>query len=203
MRFININQNAVRSLQIAHFPGNIDNIHHAAANYCHLAVISDRGINYLLDAVHVRRERCDNNAVLSITEFLIKGFAYHLLAGSKARALSIGAVCQKAQHTTVAVFGKFIKLHHLSVNRSMVNLKVACMDNHTDRRSNGDSNSIRNAVVYTDKVKLEGTCADLIARLDGAQFFVADAVFLETALQNTQSKCGTINGTINLLHHIG
>ena len=141
--------------------------------------------------------------MLSVTKFLIKGFAYHLLAGSKARALGISAVCQKAQYATIAVFSKFIKLHHLSINRSMVNLKVTCMDNHTDRRSDGDSNSIRDAVIYTDKVKLEGTCADFIARLDSVQVFVTDAVFLETALQNTQSKCGTIYGTINLLHHIG
>ena len=140
--------------------------------------------------------------MLRIAELLIKGLTNHLLARRKARTLSVRAVGQQAQHTAVAVLSKLVELHNLSINRCMVNLKVASVNNRANRRVYRNSYSIRNAVVYTNKVKLEGTGGNFITGFYYAQVFVAYTIFLQTTLQNTQSQCGTINGTINLLHNI-
>ena len=58
-------------------------------------------------------------------------------------------------------------------------------------------------MIYADKIQLKGTGSDFIAGLNSAAVFGANAIFLQTALQNAQSKCGTIYGAINLLHDIG
>ena len=182
MSFVNINQHALGNLQVTKLLGDIYNIHHAAADNCYLTVILHSSINNLLDTMYVRGEGCYNNTMLSIAELLVKGLAYHFFAGSEARALGVGAVCQQAQYTAVAVFGKFIEFHNLSVNRSVVDFEVTGVDNNTDRSSNRDSNSVGNAVVYADEIELKGTGVNLVTGFYYVQGFVAYTVFLQAAL---------------------
>ena len=52
-RLVNINNLALRSLQIAQLLGDAHYIHHAAANNCHLAVIFHSRINNLLNTMHI------------------------------------------------------------------------------------------------------------------------------------------------------
>ena len=85
----------------------------------------------------------------------------------------------------------------------MVNFKVARMYNGANGRINSDSDGIRNAVIYADKIQLKGAGSYLIARLNRAQVFGADPILLQTPLQNAQSKCGTVYGAVYLLHDIG
>ncbi len=132
--------------------------------------------------MYVRGEGCYYNTVLSIAELLVKGLPNHFFAGSEARSLGVGAVCQQAEHTAVAVFGKFIEFHNLSVNRSVVNFEVTGVDNNTDRSSNRDSNSVGNAVVYADEIELKGTGVNLVTGFYYVQVFVAYTVFLQAAL---------------------
>ena len=92
MCFININNLALRSLKIAQLLSDAHNIHHAAANYCHLAIVFHSRINNLLNAMHITGEGRYNNAVFGIAELVIKGFTHHFFAGSKAGALRISAI---------------------------------------------------------------------------------------------------------------
>ena len=92
MSFINIDNLALRSLQIAQLLGDVHYIHHAAADDCHLAVIFQSRVNHLLNTVNVGGEGCHDNAVFRIAELIVKGLTHHFFAGSKAGALRIGAV---------------------------------------------------------------------------------------------------------------
>ena len=153
--------------------------------------------------MHITGESGYNNAILGIAELVIKGFTYHFFAGSKARSLCIGAIGQQGQHTTVTIFGKFIEFCNLSIHGGMVNFKVTRMNNRTNGSINSNCYSVGNAVIYADKIELKGSSGNFIAGLNNTAVFGAHTVFLQTALQNAQSKCGAIYGAINLLHNIG
>ena len=153
--------------------------------------------------MHIGREGSHNNTVFSVAELIVKGLAHHPFAGGKAGAFRISAVGQKGQHTTVTIFGKFIEFCNLSIHGGMVNFKVTRMNNRTNGSINSNCYSVGNAVIYADKIELKGSSGNFIAGLNNTAVFGAHTVFLQTALQNAQSKCGAIYGAINLLHNIG
>ena len=152
--------------------------------------------------MHIGREGSHDNAVLGITEFIVKGLAHHLFAGGKAGTLGVSAVGQQSQHAAVAVFREFIKFSYLPIHRRMVDFKVAGVNNRAYRSIDSNGYRVGNTVINANKIHFESSGRNFIAGLNSVQVFRANAVFFQAALQNAQSKCGTINGNVDLLHYI-
>ena len=149
--FININQYAFRNIEITKFHSNINYVNHAATDYSNFAFVLHCTINNLLDAVHVGREGCYDDAVACVTEFIIKSLTNHFFTLGEAGAFCISTICQKRKHACITKFSELIELGNLAINGGLVKFKVTGMNNGTDGSFNNDRHSVRNTVVYADE----------------------------------------------------
>ena len=135
-------------------------------------------------------------------EGLIKGRPYGTLARSVPCTLRVGAVRHHQQHALVAQIRETAEICHLAINRGIIQLKVAGMDNRPHRRSNRQPHCIRDTVIHPDKIHMKTACLDGITLHDSTEIAGIHAILLQPALQDAQGQPRAINGNINLLQHI-
>ena len=82
-------------------------------------------------------------------------------------AFRIRAICQEQQYATITQIREPAKICHFSINRRIVKLVVACVDNHAHRRTNGKPHCIRYAMIDTNKSDAEAADVDYISRRNG------------------------------------
>ena len=72
-----------------------------------------------------------------------------------ARPLDVGAVAEQRQHAFLAVAREGVQVEGLAVDRRLVHLEVAGMDDHAQRRAHGQRHAIDRAVRDVDELDLE------------------------------------------------
>ena len=118
-------------------------------------------------------------------------------------ALRIRTVGKEKQNTLVAELGEAAKICHLPIDRRIVELEIARMDDHADGGLDRQPNCIGDGVVDTNKTDAEAADVDDIPRHHRVQIARINAVFLETPFENPERQTRPVDGYGNLLHHIG
>ena len=111
-----IHQHAVGNVHIPQLGGHLHGVLHGAAGDRHLAAVPGRHVDDLLDAVHIRGEGGDDDALLAAAEQGVKGVAHAALALGKAGALHVGGVGQQGQHALLAQLPQAAQIHHAALD---------------------------------------------------------------------------------------
>ena len=116
-----------------------------------LAVHVRRGVEDLLDAGDVAGEgRHDDPAVERLHD-LAEGLADGPLGRRVAGVLGAGRVGQQAEHALLRRAGEDREVGQLAVDRRVVELEVAGVDDRPDRRPQGDAHRVRDRVADPER----------------------------------------------------
>src|SRR5271170_3168774 len=107
------------------------------------------------------RKTGDEKSPLSAGKYFVKLAADGAFAGSVAFALDVSGILEQSEHAFFAVFGEGMKVEQSIVGGSGVDLEVAGVNNDSQRRMDGQCDTIHQAVSDGDGV--DGKRADLEA----------------------------------------
>src|SRR6185312_3211727 len=96
-----------------------------------------------------------------------------------ARVLGPGRVREQTEHAFLAESRQDREVRELAVDRRVVELEVARVDDGPDRRPERDAHRIRDRVADTERDHAEGPDLDLVAGLQRDQRVVVKLVLLD------------------------
>ena len=152
LNLIDLHQGLVRDLKIPQFCGGADHIYHAPSLYRYFSAIFIGRINDLLHSVYIRGKGCDNDpGVPMLGKNIIKCSAHSTFGHGKALSFRIGTVAHQRQNTLLSDLCESLQVNGIPEYRSIIHLKISCMDHCACRRIDGQGRSILDAVVCLDK----------------------------------------------------
>ena len=152
---------------------------HRAADDRDLAVEVGGGVEDLLDPGDVARERRDDHPAVERLHDLAERLADGPLRGGVAGVLGAGRVGQEADDALRAHLREDREVRELAVDRGVVELEVAGVDDHADRRPEGDPHRVRDRVADPERDDAERPDLELVARLEGEERVVVELVLLD------------------------
>ena len=133
----------------------------------------------LLDARDVAGEGRDDDPALERLHDLAEGLADRPLGRRVAGVLGPCRVRQQAEHALGAEPGQDREVGQLAVDRCVVELEVAGVDDRPDRGPQGDPHRVRDRVTDPERHDVERADVDLVAWLEGDQRVVVELVLLD------------------------
>ena len=85
-------------------------------------------------------------------EDLLERFDDLALRSGEAAAVDVGAVGKQRQHAGGAELGEAVDVEVLAVDRRLIDLEVAGVDDDADRRVDGQRDAVRHAVRHADEL---------------------------------------------------
>ena len=167
-----------------------------------MALVAHSRVDDLLDAVDVRRERRDDDATARIVESAVKCRTDRTLRRRMALALRIRRIRHEHEDAAVAEVGEAAEVRHLAVNRRVVELEVARVHDHADRRLDGEADGVRDRVIDADEADTEAADIDDVALHDRVQVARVNAVLLEAALEDAERQARAVDRHIDFLEDV-
>ncbi len=125
---------------------DFDVVHHAAADETNLAADARRDVNHLLDAMdrgcEARNEHFARRRAEELFDARPDGAFRRRISG----ALDIRAVAEEREHAFLPISREGVQIELVLVRRRLVNLEIAGVDNHADRRAHRKRDAINRAV---------------------------------------------------------
>ncbi len=198
---VDVDQRALRDVQIAHLGPDGHHVDHAAAGKRHLAPILDRAVDNLLDAAHVRSERRDDDAVLfRELEQAVEGIVHLALGLRVAGALRVGGVAEHGEHALLAQLGKAGEVDHLAHRGGAVDFEVPGMHDGPRRGMDGQRHRVRDGVVDMNEFHVHAAEADMVARPHHhGPHLVLQPVLLELAVDQGEREPRAVNREVEPL----
>ena len=140
---VDVDDGVLRRLHVAEVHGDLCDIFHAAARDGDLAPALRRGVHDLLNAVDVRGERRDDDALLAALEQAVKGPAHRALAHRVAGALNVRRIREQRENALLAKLAEAGKVDDLAVDGRRVDLEVARVDNGAKACVDGKCHAVR------------------------------------------------------------
>ena len=128
------NLHAGRHAQVAEALRDLGVLHDAAADERHLALELRREVDEHLHPVDARRERGDHQLAVGAGEQLLERVDDLDLRAGEALAIDVGAVGEQRQHALRAELGEAVQVEVLAVDRRLIDLEVAGVDDRAGRR---------------------------------------------------------------------
>ena len=119
---------------------------------------------------------------------LAEGLADGPLRRGVAGILGTGRVGQEADDALLAEPGQDVEVRQAAVDRGVVELEVAGMDDGPDRGPQGDPHRIRDRVADPERDDRERPDLDLVARLQGEQRVVVELVLLDLVAEQSPGQ---------------
>ena len=92
-----------------------------------------------------------------------------------------------------------MQIEQLVIGRRRVDLEVAGVDDHADRRRNGHRDATHNRVRYMDELDFKRTDLDDVFGFDGVKVrLLLDFILLQTPLDERQSEGGSVDRNVEL-----
>ena len=145
---------AGRDPEIAQPLRDLGVVDHPAADERHSAVELRREVDDDLHPIDARREGGDDDLAVCVGEDLLEGIGYVDFGSRETAAVDVGAVGQQCQNTRRAELSQPVHVDALAVDRGLVDLEVAGVDDDAVRRLDGQRDAVRDAV--GDPKKLDG-----------------------------------------------
>ena len=152
-----------------------------------------RGVEDLLDARDVAGEGRHDHAAVERLHDLAEGLADRPLGRRVARVLGAGRVGQQAQHAFLAEPGEDREVGQLAVDRGVVELEVAGVDDRPDRRAQRDAHRVRDRVADPERDHVERPDLDLVARVEREQRVVVELVLLDLVAEQAAGEGGGVD----------
>ena len=129
--------------QVAEALGELRRLDHPPAEERDLAAELRRHVHEDLEAVHAGGERGDDDLPARAREDLLEGGHHVEFRPGEPGPLDVRAVREQRQHTFAAELREPVKVEVLRVERRLVHLEVAGVDDHADRRVDGHRHAVR------------------------------------------------------------
>src|SRR6185312_1174726 len=192
VELLRLDQRVVGNVDVAEVPRDVDVLAHRAADHAHLAAGLDRHVGRLLHAVDVRGERRDEDAAGARRNQLAEGLADEPLRAGHAGALGVRRVAEEQVDAAVAEIGQTADVGAEAVDRRVVHLVVAGVQDPAARRVEHDRDGIGDRV--GDPHELGGERPELCRRALGVGFAqlrgAQQAVLVELGLDQPQRQPG-------------
>ena len=118
----------------------------------------------------IEEEKHEINSRRSVRgENLFKFCAHRAFTGRITAALNVGRVLEQRQHALFAVLGKGMQVEELVVRRRRVDLEVAGMNHHAERRVNRQRHTIDQAMRHLNRVNGKRSDFKALIRLNLVQ----------------------------------
>ena len=143
-----------------HVPEVARDVHvlaHRAADDAHLPADGDRDVDRLLHAVHVRRERRDEDAALSEGDDLAKRLADDALRRRDPRTFRVRRVAEHQVDALVAELREPADVGLQTVDGRVVELPVAGVNDAAGGRLEHDGDAVRHRMRHADERDAERT----------------------------------------------
>ena len=149
-------------MQVAEVGGDGHVAHHRTADEHDLAAVLVGGIHHLLHTVHVGGEAGDDDFAGGLGERLVKGRADGGLGLDEAGHLGVGGVHHQQVHALFADLAEFDEVGDAVVERQLVELDIARVDQGAGRGLDIDGQGVRDGVGDVDEFEVEGTHLELL-----------------------------------------
>ena len=187
-------QDAVGNIQQAERVRDLGHRHHASANHRHAAAEFLRQIEDQLDAVDGGTEAGDHYPALGAVENLFHARADGALALGEAGAVGVGGIGEQQQDAALAVVGEGVEIEQLVIGGSGVDLEIAGVNDHSERRGNGQGHGAHDGVRHVDELDFEGADVEDLFGLDGDEAgLLLEVVLFQAALHQGQREIGAVD----------
>ena len=202
---LQIDEHALRRMQVAQLQGHLGVVGHAPAGHRHLAAVFHRQVDDLLHPVDIGCKGCNDDALfVRPAEQVGKAVGHLVLGGGKARPLGVGGVAQQGQHALLAVFRNGHQVGGPGRQRGVVDLEVAGLDDHARRAVDGQGHRVRNGVVHMDGLDGKAAQLELVAGMNLHQLGAAQQIVLfQLVLDQADGQLGGVDGQVHLLEQVG
>ena len=179
--------------------GDFNVVHHAAPDETNLSPAHRRDVDHLLNAVNRAREAREDNLSRRGAAKLFKRHRHGAFGWREARPLDVRAVAEEREHAFLPVARKRVQIERLAVDRRLVNLEIAGMNDHAHRRSNCQSNAINRAVRHVQEFDLERAKLNMMSRRNFAQVRLFHHVPLCKFLVNKREcELSAVHGNVEI-----
>ena len=133
---------------------------HASPDECDLPIELRREIDEQLQSIDACGEGRDDDLAGRAAEHFFKTFDHVALGAGKAAAIRVRAVGEKREHAGRAELGEPMQIERLSVERRLIDLEIAGVNQNTSWRVNRQRDAVRHAMRDAHKLDAQRTDAD-------------------------------------------
>ena len=175
---------------------------HAAADKRDLAIELRRQIDDDLQPVEARRERRDDDLAFGAGEDLLEGVFDIGFRSGVAAAIDVGAVAEHRQHAFRAELREAVQVEGLAVERRLIDLEVAGVQQHALRRAHDDRHAVGHAVRDAHELQRERSDRNRRSGLDLDRLRL-ERVLLELVLDERQRQRRAVDRAVEMRQHVG
>ncbi len=202
VQVVHLHDPLLGDIQIPQVAGIGDDLLHALARKADDPIVLDGHVRHLLDAVYVAGEGGHDDAALGHVEAVLEGLADLPLRLGVPRPLHVGGVGEKAQDALAAVVGQAVDVDGLAIEGRQVDLEVAGVQYHTERRGDGQGHRPGDGVAGLDELHLEAAQLHHVSGLHHVQG-AGDVHLLELVFYEGHGQVRAVHGGVELLQGIG
>ncbi len=134
LQLLHLNKGVARIIDVPDLNCRPDDIDHRPAFQADFPLILSGAVDDLLHTVDIRSKGRDNQSLLRVLrEDSFKGRADCPFGHRKARPLRVRTVAKKSQYALFADFRESLQVNHITEDRRIIHLEVACMHNDACR----------------------------------------------------------------------
>ena len=179
---------------------DLGGVGHAAAEECHFAAVLMREVQDLLEPVNGGAEAGDHQAARRAHEQVLQSRPHRAFAFGVAGTIDVGRIRQQQQHAALAVLGQRVQVEQQVVGGRRIDFEIAGMDDHAERRSDGQRHAAHERMGDVDELDRERPQLQPVAGLDGVELDVIDhAMLFQTPLHQRQREGGAVHRHGDLL----
>ncbi len=156
-----IDHEPIGNLEVAQIFGDLRRVVHRAADESHFAPVLLSQFHRQADAVNGRRKAGNKQPPLGMREHFVKLPPHRALTGRVALAFNVGRILKQRQHALFSVFGEGVQIKKMVIGGRGIDLEVAGMNDHAQRRVNRERDAIHQTVRHPNG--MNGECTDLKA----------------------------------------
>ena len=199
-----LDHHARGDVQVAEPLGDLRICDHAAADERHLAVELRGQVDEDLHSVQARRERAHDQLALGAGEELLEGVDDLALGTGEPAPIDVRAVAEQRQHALGSQLREAGQVEGFAVERRLIDLEVAGMDDDALRRVDGHRHAIGHAVRHADELDPERADGHDVARLDRHQArSMRHPVLVELGLDERQRQRRAVERAVDEGQHVG
>src|SRR2546425_6004531 len=183
---------------------DFDVVHHAAADKGHLSADALRDFDDLLDAVDGRCKAGEHDLARRRAAEFFNARDNGALSWREAGPLDVRAVAEERQDSLVAAAREGVHIERGAIHRRVVDLEVAGVEDHPERRADRERDTIDRAVRDADEFNFIWANLDAPAGENFAQRnFVEQGGFFEALLYQSESEARAVDRHVEIPQNIG